>query len=360
MIQQILQSISAASLLAATVYFVAFLVLLFVGSRWLPGRVQQGIPLSDGTRITYLLNGLLLFVLVLAGVGVATWFWGFSLRGLYHHFWSMFVVVNVFAFSMTGLLYILAPDKSDGLWKGLWYGATRNPNWFGVDLKMFSYRPSLIGLALLNLSFVYVQYEQYGRVSTAMAVYQGMTLFYLLSTFQYEHGMLSMWDVIEEKFGWMLIWGDYVLVPFFYCLPGFFLINPAHEPPLFLILGLCVLFGLGFWMFRGANAQKNQYKQNPSLPIWGKKPETLEGRLLVSGFWGIGRKLNYTGEILVYLSWTLLTGFHAVWPYLLPLWLFLLLVHRAWRDEQRCRAKYGALWERYCARVKFRMIPFVY
>lgn len=360
MIQQILQSITGSSLLTASAFWGVFLILLFVGSRWLPGRTQQGVLLADGIRLTYLLNGLRLFVLMLLLIAIATWFWGFSLRWLYDNFWAMFVVANVFAFSMTGLLYVLAPDKSDGLWKGLWFGATRNPNWFGVDLKMFSYRPSLFGLALLNLSFAYVQYGQYGKISTAMMCYQAMTLFYLLSTFQYEHGMLSMWDIIEEKFGWMLVWGDYVLVPFFYCIPGFFLIHPGHEPPVWAIVGLCFLFGFGFWLFRGANAQKNQYKQDPTLPIWGKTPEALEGRLLVSGFWGIGRKLNYTGEILVYLSWTLLTGFGSFWPYLLPLWLFSLLIHRAWRDEQRCHAKYGELWERYCARAKFRMIPFVY
>ena len=32
-------------------------------------------------------------------------------------------------------------------------------------------------------------------------------------------------DVIAERFGWMLIWGDYVLVPFFYSLPGWFLVR---------------------------------------------------------------------------------------------------------------------------------------
>jgi len=47
-------------------------------------------------------------------------------------------------------------------------------------------------------------------------------------------------------------------------------------------------------------------------------------------------------------------------PYVLPLWLVCLFSHRAWRDDQRCRAKYGALWDEYCRRARFRMIPFVY
>ncbi|MGH2690638.1 MAG: hypothetical protein ACRDKW_17790 [Actinomycetota bacterium] len=86
----------------------------------------------------------------------------------------------------------------------------------------------------------------------------------------------------------------------------------------------------------------------------------IGGRLLVSGFWGIGRKLNYTGELMVYTAWTLTTGFRSPVPYLLPLWLAVLFVHRAWRDEQRCLNKYGDLWSEYCRHARFRMLPFVY
>ena len=62
----------------------------------------------------------------------------------------------------------------------------------------------------------------------------------------------------------------------------------------------------------------------------------------------------------MYLAWTLLCGFHTLVPYLLPGWLLGLLVQRAARDDRRCRAKYGALWEEYCQHVRFRMFPFLY
>jgi delta14-sterol reductase len=177
--------------------------------------------------------------------------------------------------------------------------------------------------------------------------------------FYYETGVLSMWDVIAEKFGFMLVWGDLVLVTFFYCIGGWTLLGA----PAMSWVGVGALFALhtlGLWIFRGANAQKDRFKRDRSVKIWGKDPETIGGRLLVSGWWGIGRKINYTGEIMVYLSFALCTGFSSLVPYLLPLWLCVLLPHRAWRDEQRCRAKYGALWDQYTARAKFRMIPFLY
>ena len=78
-------------------------------------------------------------------------------------------------------------------------------------------------------------------------------------------------------------------------------------------------------MFRGANAQKWRFKQDPTAVIWGEKAEAIGGSLLISGWWGIGRHLNYTGEIGVYLALTLATGFDSFVPYLLPLWMLVLL-----------------------------------
>jgi delta14-sterol reductase len=56
----------------------------------------------------------------------------------------------------------------------------------------------------------------------------------------------------------------------------------------------------------------------------------------------------------------LLCGFQSFVPFLVPLWLTIFLPHRAWRDDKRCRAKYGQLWAQYCSHARFRMIPFVY
>ena len=230
-----------------------------------------------------------------------------------------------------------------------------------MDLKLFSYRPSLIGLALLNASFAVAQYEAHGELTLAMALYQVFTFLYVLNYFQFEHGMVHTWDIVSERFGWMLVWGDYVLVPFFYCIAGWWLVDAA-GPPLSpaAAAGIVTLFVFGFVLFRGANGQKHRFRQDPETRIWGRTAESLDGRLLVSGFWGVGRHLNYTGEICVYLAFVLTTGFASLVPYLLPAWLTGLLVHRARRDERRCRAKYGALWDRYTERARFSMLPYVY
>ncbi|MXY63709.1 MAG: DUF1295 domain-containing protein [Gammaproteobacteria bacterium] len=355
-------TLSGAGLLEAAAMLLVFVGVLFAGSILLTGRRVEG-SILEGKSITYKLNGLALFLLTAAIGLIAQIFGWFSLSALYTHFVELFVVANVFAFVFSGWLCwrgVLTRGGPGGILRGYFFGVELNPSLLGVDLKFFSYRPSLIGLALFNASFAVVQYEAYGELTLAMTLYQIFTFLYVLNYFQFEDGMIHTWDIVSERFGWMLVWGDYVLVPFFYCLPGWWLVH-ATEPLSAVAAALIVLlFVFGFWLFRGANQQKHRFKSDPGATIWGRPPQTLDGRLLVSGFWGVGRHLNYTGEICVYLSFALTTGFASWVPYVLPAWLASLLWHRSRRDDRRCRAKYGELWERYTQRVRYSMLPFIY
>jgi Delta14-sterol reductase len=365
--------VTPEALLQATLLVGGFLFLLFAGTRWLPGPVRAGAPLADGSRRQYKLTGLVLFLGTALLIGGGTILFGLSLAPLLTLFWSLLIVANGFAFLWTALLYLhgwrqrqarmVSGEPGPGplaMLRDLWLGVELNPTWLGVDLKVFAYQPSLIGLALLNAAFAYQQYATYGRLSTPMLLYQAFWGLYVLSYFSYEELVLTMWDVIAEPFGFMLVWGDLVLVPFFYSIGGWFLLRQPQPMSAFAVTGMVLLFLVGMVLLRGANAQKHRFKTNPQVRIWGKPAQTLEGKLLISGWWGIGRKLNYTGDSCIYLAIALTTGFASPVPYLLPLWLTSLLVQRAARDDRRCRAKYGALWEDYCAIARFRMVPFLY
>jgi delta14-sterol reductase len=355
-----MEPVSLSSLGLAVLLVGGFVAALFLGSLVVPGPVREGAVLPDGSRRRYRLNGLRLFLLVAVGVAAGSALRVFSLTVLLTHFWALFIVANVFALGLTLALYLKGRPRLGRSARDLFYGTELNPTWLGVDLKLFSYRPSLIGLGLLNASFAFLQYQVYGEVTTRMWLYQGFWFAYLLNYFQFEYGMLHTWDIIAEHFGWMLIWGDYVLVPFFYSIAGWYLVDQREPLSTAAAVALCGLYLVGFVLFRGANEQKHQFKTNPQAAIWGKPAQAMGGKLLVSGFWGVGRKLNYTGELCMYYAWTLTCGFGSLVPYLLPLWLTVLLCHRAWRDEKRCREKYGELWADYCRRARFRMIPFLY
>ncbi len=357
-------TLSGTVLLEAAVMFAVFMGALFVGSIVVPARRITGPDLGGGETITYKLNGLALLFLIAVALGVAQALDVFSLSSLYKHFFALLIVANVFAVTFSVCLCRRGARKraeKPGFLQSCFVTSERNPSLAGVDLKVFSYRPSLIGLALMNTSFAVTQYETYDELTLAMVLYQIFTWIYLINYFQFEDGIVHTWDVIEERFGWMLVWGDYVLVPFFYCIAGWWLVNadaPALNP--FAAVAIVLLYVFGFWMFRGANYQKHRFKRDPSVTIWGRPAEALDGRLLVSGFWGIGRHLNYTGEICIYIAFTLTAGFASVVPFLLPAWLAGLLWNRSRRDERRCSAKYGELWVRYKQRVPYSMLPFVY
>ena len=77
-------------------------------------------------------------------------------------------------------------------------------------------------------------------------------------------------------------------------------------------------------------------KKDQSLEIWGKKPETIGGKLLVSGFWGIGRHMNYTGDLIMAVAYCLPVG-AQFGGYFYAIYLFILLTHRAFRDDTKCR-----------------------
>jgi len=44
-------------------------------------------------------------------------------------------------------------------------------------------------------------------------------------------------------------------------------------------------------------------------------------------------------------------------PFFYVIFLTILLVHRAFRDDEKCSKKYGRHWEEYCKAVPYKIIP---
>ena len=80
-------------------------------------------------------------------------------------------------------------------------------------------------------------------------------------------------------------------------------------------------------------------------------------KLLTSGWWGKARKVNYTGDWIMGLSWCLVCGFESLVPYFYAIYFFVLLIHRAIRDDALCAAKYGEDWKEYKKIVPIMFIP---
>ena len=102
---------------------------------------------------------------------------------------------------------------------------------------------------------------------------------------------------------------------------------------------------------RGANLQKYTFKTQPERTSFGPLSQRalLDGdkRVLIGGFWGLSRHINYLGELLMATALALCLGYpSAVWPWLYPIYYLVLLLPRQIADDRRC-AKYGAIWDEY-------------
>ena len=82
--------------------------------------------------------------------------------------------------------------------------------------------------------------------------------------------------------------------------------------------------------------------------------------LLVDGWWRYARKPHYTADLGMAFGWGAICGFHAVLPWAYFIFFVAVLTHRAVRDIDRCQAKYGADWDRYCKRVPFTFVPYLF
>jgi delta14-sterol reductase len=202
--------------------------------------------------------------------------------------------------------------------------------------------------------------------SPGVLLYAGLFTFFIVDYLYFEHVHLYTYDLFAERVGFKLGWGCLVFYPLFYCV-GLWAVAELPDPrtprPLLLAYGL--LFFCGWALSRGANLQKYLFKTRPEAKLFGLiAPDVVAGggkQLLCSGFWGLSRHVNYLGEILMALALALSLGYPAaVGPWLYPLYYVALLVPRERADDQRCADKYGPLWQAYCQRVPWRIVPWVY
>ena len=244
-------------------------------------------------------------------------------------------------------------------------GAARNPRNGSFDWKFFcEARPGMILWVLLDLSAAASQYARHGVLSSGMVLACLFQVFYVADCFFLEEAMLSTWDFLHENFGFMLAWGCLVFIPFTFSLQTLYLVDHPAALPTWSIVGLVALNFTGYFVFRTSNLQKHRFRADPTRTIWGRVPESIQTargtRLLVSGWWGIARHANYLGDLMMGLAWCMTTAAPHILPYFYFIYFVILLVHRERRDHDHCARKYGADWEEYTRRVRWRIVPFLY
>jgi len=150
-------------------------------------------------------------------------------------------------------------------------------------------------------------------------------------------------------------------VPFTYSLQARFLVD--HHPQLeaHWLIAIILLNFFGYYIFRGANSEKDKFRSDPESCPHLQYMNTKRGtKLLISGWWGMARKINYTGDWIMALSWCALCGTKSIIPYFYAIYFGILLIHRADRDDHMCHLKYGDDWIEYKKKVPYKFIPYVF
>lgn len=349
---------------------------------FLPGETIRGPVTPAGNRPTYRLNGVSAYVITFALFFVGAGLGWFPASIVYDHFGPLLTTLCLFALVFCLVLYAkghLAPTNGDRVITGnvifdYFQGTELHPRILGVDLKQLcNCRLSMMGWAVTVVSFAAAQRAQLGHVTAGMAIAVGLQVAYLFKFFVWEGGYFASLDITHDRFGFYICWGVLCWVPCLYTLSTLFLVgHPTALTPL-AATGIAVLGVTSLLVNYLADRQRQVVRRRGGkTTVWGRRPVLIhayyrtrdgaerENLLLASGFWGLARHFHYVPELLLALAWTLPAGFTHALPYAYFVFLFILLVDRAGRDDRRCAAKYGDAWSRYRRAVPYKIIPGVY
>ena len=350
--------------------------------RLLPGKTIEG-PLTPGGNIPlYKANGVLAFVVTIGlFVFSSEVLHLFPMTIIYDNFGPLLGALNAFSLLFCGMLYLkgrYAPSSSDSGASGnfifdYFWGTELYPRIFGFDVKMFTNcRFGMMSWGIIILSFAAKQKELYGLTDT-MVVSVLLQLIYIAKFFVWEGGYLRSMDIMHDRAGYYICWGCLVWVPAVYTSPALYLVNHPYHLGMVLSSLLVIVGTFAIFINYFADRQRQRVRATEgNCLVWGKQPklivasfvdhkgETKQNLLLASGWWGLARHFHYVPEILAALCWTLPALFTNLLPYGYVVFLTALLVDRAFRQERRCKTKYGDSWSDYCEKVPYKVLPFFF
>lgn len=349
---------------------VVIMAVVFILNAYLPARRVTGYITKPGSmeKMKYRINGIFVFIVV-----VALWFI-LGITGivpfdyLYIYRWHGLAGACTLGLIFTFVLVLPRKPVRNSLATDLFLGRVENLQVLNgrVDIKMWLYLAGATMLELNVLSFTAYHLMVYGdAASTGILLSAALLSWFVLEYLIFEEVHLYTYDLFAERIGFKLGWGCIVFYPYFYPIGLWATVAlPDPQTPSWLLAVYAVIFFSGWMLARGANMQKFFFKRNPQRSFLGIVPESItDGKksLLVNGFWGISRHVNYLGEILMASGIILCTGYpRLIWPWLYPLYYVLLLFTRQHDDDRRCSIKYGELWSEYRKRVPWRIIPYIW
>ncbi|KAL0490966.1 7-dehydrocholesterol reductase [Acrasis kona] len=355
--------------------FQVFLYVMLPSKKWF-GRTTDAGNLLEYNNVNGIYAWIVSHIAFLSGVYLGLWNGGiiYDYANSFLYITTVLGVLGSFGFLFKGFFF---PTNSDVFYSGnpiydYFAGIELNPRIGSYDIKLFlNGRPGIVAWTMINLSMAFKQYELYGQVTNSMILVNIIHQIYVLDFFYHEGWYLGTIDIIHERLGWFLCFGDLVWLPFMYTLQCQYLVeNPIVLPTPFLLFLYALTFS-GYYIFRTANNQKDFARRTKGMEnMWGKKPDVINATyktpngtthntlILASGWWGISRHFNYVGDLMMCWAMCLACGTEHILPYFYVVFMIILLSHRAWRDDIKCLEKYGRSWELYMKKVPYRILPY--
>jgi len=252
-------------------------------------------------------------------------------------------------------------------------GLKFHPKIFGVDVKQWTNcRFGMIIWQIIIILFFFFSYHKKSKINIAILVSVILQSIYIGKFFFWETGYFNTLDITLDRAGYYICWGCLVFLPAFYTFTVYYLANQDGDIPWKIGLGILAL-GL-YFIYKNYEVDKEKEdfkKYGEDTLINGKKAEYLnvkyqkngeivDSKLLLSGHWSDVRHKNYLYEILLSACWCGVGYKYGALPFLYLFYIIALLVHRTFRDEAKCKTKYGEYWEKYCNIVPFRIIKNIF
>ncbi|KAH7927577.1 ERG4/ERG24 ergosterol biosynthesis protein [Leucogyrophana mollusca] len=358
----------------AAVIYLAWYAFCVVAWAVLPGDWVEGVQMRTGEKKKYKINAFSTFLLALGVTSGYIWRNGPESFTFIYQKWVGFVTASLVMSVVQGLVVYIASFRQGALLAlggnsgnpiyDFYIGRELNPSIGSFDVKSFNeLRPGLILWVLVNISMICEQAVRRGglaNVTDSMWLVLAFQTWYVADGLYNEPAIFTTMDITTDGFGFMLAVGDLTWVPFVYSLQARYLVFKPMELGALCATGILALNLLGYYIFRDANGEKNDFRN-------GRNPKNLQyfttekgSKLLTSGWWGRSRHPNYFGDILMALAWSLPTGFDTPITYFYVIYFSVLLIHRQRRDDENCEKKYGKDWETYKKLVPYRIIPYIY